>query len=569
MSDNNTTKRQSRKRNRKRKRSDVTEEETKVEETVVNDNVEDSSMQDKRPKKKRKVQEQKHDIQLMEELPVDGALDDIQDKLEDTLLPFSKLGLDERTLKAIEEDMGFTDMMPIQQASIPRALQGKDILGSAHTGSGKTLAFLIPAVELLVKAEFKARNGTGVLIISPTRELSIQTYGIAKELCKYHEQKTIGLIMGGNDREAEAKKLENGVNMVIGTPGRLLDHLKTTKSWFYNNLKMLIIDEADRILDAGFEEELQQILKFLPKNRQTLLFSATLTDNVDNLARLSLRDNPVTVDVNKRSLQATAEGLEQGYIVCDSDMRFLLLFTFLKRNINKKIIVFLSSCAAVKYHADLLNYVDISVLSINGKQKQAKRSKTFFEFKNAERGILLSTDVAARGLDIPGVDWIIQYDPPDDPRDYIHRVGRTARGVDGTGKALLFLLPSELKFLQFLRDQNVKLEEYAFPANKISNIQAQLEKLVSKNYYLHQSAKDGYRGYLLSYASHSLKDTYNVHDLDLLKVAKSFGLKVPPKVSVNVSHAGKKQTQRYQKTHNRNGFSRQNPYGNRDGRQWK
>ena len=144
-------------------------------------------------------------------------------------------------------------------------------------------------------------------------------------------------------------------------------------------------------------------------------------------------------------------------------MRFLLLFTFLKRNLNKKIIVFLSSCASVKFHADLLNYIDVGVLSIHGKQKQAKRSKTFFEFKNAEKGfiyfnfvndrILLSTDVAARGLDIPGVNWIIQYDPPDDPTDYIHRVGRTARGIDGKGKALLFLLPSELRFLQFLREQ--------------------------------------------------------------------------------------------------------------------
>jgi len=136
--------------------------------------------------------------------------------------------------------------------------------------------------------------------------------------------------------------------------------------------------------------------------------------------------------------------------------------------------VFFSSCNSVSYHADLLNYIDVNVLSLHGKQKQKKRAKTFFEFKNAERGILLSTDVAARGLDIPAVDWIVQYDPPDDPKEYIHRVGRTARGVNGKGKALLFLLPTEIKFLKYLKSMKVPLEEYEFPRNKVANIQTQV-----------------------------------------------------------------------------------------------
>jgi len=192
-------------------------------------------------------------------------------------------------------------------------------------------------------------------------------------------------------------------------------------------------------------------------------------------------------------------------------------------------------------------------LSLHGKQKQKKRSKTFFEFKNAERGVLLSTDVAARGLDIPGVDWIVQYDPPDFPTDYIHRVGRTARGIDGKGKALLFLLPSELKFLQFLRQSKVvQLEEYEFPKNKIANIQSQLEKLVINSYYLNKSAQDAYRGYLLSYASHSLKDVYNVHDLDLQKVAKSVGLTVPPRINLNVSMGQRRKIPIHKKNKTRN-----------------
>lgn len=206
---------------------------------------------------------------------------------------------------------------------------------------------------------------------------------------------------------------------------------------------------------------------------------------------------------------ATVKGLEQGYVICESHTRFLLLFTFLKKNMKKKkIIVFFSSCNAVKYYGELLNYIDVPCLDLHGKQKQHKRTTTFFEFCNAKNAILLCTDVAARGLDIPKVDWIIQFDPTDDPREYIHRVGRTARGESGAGKALLFLLPTELGFLRYLKDARVPLNEYDFPKNKISNVQSQLEKLISKNYYLNRSAKDGYRGYIHSYASHSLKVTH-------------------------------------------------------------
>ena len=207
---------------------------------------------------------------------------------------------------------------------------------------------------------------------------------------------------------------------------------------------------------------------------------------------------------------------------------------------KKKIMVFFSSCNSVKFHAELLNYVDIPVKDIHGNQKQTKRTATFFEFCEAKQGILLCTDVAARGLDIPAVDWIIQFDPPDDPKEYIHRVGRTARGTKGKGKALLFLLPEEIGFLRYLRKAKVPLNEYEYPKSKISNVQGQLEKLIEKNYYLRQSAKAAYRSYLLAYNSHHLKDVYNVHALDLALAARSFGFAVPPKVSMNLeSKAGK------------------------------
>lgn len=450
---------------------------------------------------------------------------------------FNSLSCCERTMKGIQA-MGFEKMTEVQARTIPPLMAGRDVLGAAKTGSGKTLAFLIPAIEMLYRLKFKPRNGTGVIVISPTRELALQIFGVAKELLQFHEH-TFGIVIGGANRKAEADKLVKGVNLLIATPGRLLDHLQNTRGFVYKNLKSLVIDEADRILEIGFEEEMRQIIRILPRERQTMLFSATQTTKVSDLARISLKQGPLYINVDQSKDTSTAEGLEQGYVVCESDKRFLLLFTFLRKNLKKKVIVFFSSCNSVKYHADLMNYIDVPVLDLHGKQKQQKRTSTFFEFCNADRGILLCTDVAARGLDIPAVDWIVQFDPPDDPRDYIHRVGRTARGANGKGKSLLFLLPSEVGFLRLLKHAKVPLNEYQFPTNKIANVQSQLEKLVEKNYYLNQSARDGFRSYLQAYAAFSLKKIYNVDSLDLAKVGKSFGFSTPPKVNLSISSAKK------------------------------
>lgn len=446
--------------------------------------------------------------------------------------PFSSLELSEPTNKALA-DMGFTTMTPVQAKAIPPLLAGKDVLGAARTGSGKTLAFLIPAVELLHRMKFKPRNGTGIIIVSPTRELALQIFGVAKDLMAHHSQ-TFGIVIGGANRRAEAEKLEKGVNLIVATPGRLLDHLENTKGFVFRNLKALVIDEADRILEIGFEEEMKKIIKILPNDgRQSMLFSATQTTKVQDLARISLRPGPLHVDVDKEEATSTVSTLSQGYVVCPSDRRFLLLFTFLKKNLKKKVIVFFSSCNSVKYHGELLNYIDVPVLDLHGKQKQQKRTNTFFEFINAESGILLCTDVAARGLDIPRVDWIVQFDPPDDPRDYIHRVGRTAR-AGKVGKSLMFLLESELGFLRYLKEAKVPLNEFTFPADRVANVQSQLEKLLQNNYFLHQSARDGFRSYLQAYASYSLKKIFDINALDLAKVGKAFGFAVPPRVNVNI-----------------------------------
>jgi len=484
-----------------------------------------------------------------------------------TATKFSDLGLSEKTMMSLDES-GFTRLTQIQDKAIPTLLQGNDLLGAAKTGSGKTLAFLIPAIELLARVQFKARNGTGVVVISPTRELALQIYGVVLDMCKYHNQ-THGIVIGGANRRAEAERLQNGVNLLVSTPGRLLDHLRNTKGFVFKNLLCLIIDEADRILEIGFEEDMHHIIKLLPSERQTLLFSATQTKNVEDLVRLSVKGKPVFVSVHENEQESTAAGLEQGYVICPSEKRFLLLYTFLRKHKKKKIMVFFSSCNAVQFHSELLNFVDLPVKEIHGRQKQQKRTTTFFEFCNADSGTLLCTDVAARGLDIPKVDWIIQFDPPDDPKEYIHRVGRAARGATAVGRALLFLIPSELKFLKYLRKAKVTVNEYEFPAAKVANVQTQMEDLVQKNYYLNRSARDAYRSYLMAYSSHAHKDIFNVHNLDLQAAGKSFGFSVPPNVNLNLKVSGAKarnQDKRGDQSRTSNGhsFGASNPYGKRD-----
>ncbi|KAI3385409.1 hypothetical protein SNEBB_009284 [Seison nebaliae] len=435
----------------------------------------------------------------------------------------------EKSLKGLN-DMQMKFMTKIQEQSLDPLIGGKDLLASAKTGSGKTLAFLLPAIEIIHRLKFMPRNGTGVLIISPTRELCIQIFGVLKDILKYHHH-TFGLCMGGCNRSDECKKLEKGINILVCTPGRILDHLRSTDNFLVKNLQVLIIDEADRLLDIGFEEDMKQIISLLPKTRQTMLFSATQTRRIEDLAKMSLKKEPLYMGVNDEADEATVEGLEQGYVIAPSEKRFLLLYTFLRRNRKKKLMVFMSSCLAVKYFHELLNYIDLPVLCIHGRQKQAKRTQTFLQFSKIEQGILLCTDVAARGLDIPQVDWIVQYDPPDDPKEYIHRVGRTAR-AGASGNALMILRPEEMGFLKYLKKSKVKLQEFDFSWNKIPNVQEQLEKLIKSNYYLHMSARDAFKSYLRSYNSHSMKTVFKIASLDLKKVASSFGFTEPPPVDL-------------------------------------
>ena len=442
---------------------------------------------------------------------------------------FSEMNLNKILLERLNLQ-GYETATEIQAKSIPIALKGEDIIGSAKTGSGKSLAFLIPTVQYILN--HPKNEGIQSLVITPTRELALQLYDLAKRLMNDNGT-TCVLVIGGGNRKKEAEKLSSSeARIIICTPGRLIDHMVNTKKFNYNNIKILTIDEADKILKIGFEEELTEIIKLIPKNRQTLLFSATITPKVEDLITLSVKNYE---NIRIKSSDPTVSTLEQGYLIIDADKKFLFLFTFFKKNKNAKILVFFATCKEVEFYSSLLNYVDVPVLSITGEYKQQKRSTTFMEFCSLDKGILLCTDVAQRGLDITDVDWVIQYDPPHDPEEYLHRVGRTARGANKVGKALLMIMPNEINFIRMLQLYKIKLDEFQFPEKKLAKVQEQLEKLVNKkDKYLLNLATDAYRAYIHSYHANTDKDTFDLEKLDLLKVCKSFGLISPPFVHLNI-----------------------------------
>ena len=462
---------------------------------------------------------------------------------------FASMSLCPKLLEVLS-DLGFKVATEIQKESIPKAMAGEDIIGSAKTGSGKSLAFLVPSVDYILRHDKEC--GINVLVITPVRELAMQLYDLTKQLLR--DNGTIcALSIGGKNYSKEKEKLSSeNVRILIATPGRLNDHMINTKNFDYSKVKMLILDEADKILKIGFEKEVTEIIKRLPIERQTMLFSATITPKVEDLIRLSMKKYS-HINIQKDS-DPSVETLLQGFVQMDADKKFIFLYTFLKRNKNDKILVFFSTCKQVEYFSALLNYVDIPVLSITGEDKQQKRTTTFQTFTAMEKGTLLCTDVAQRGLDFPDITYVIQYDPPHDAEEYLHRVGRTARGANKTGKALLMLLPNESNFIRILKLYKINLVEYEFP-QKVAQIQEKLEILVNKKgSSLQKPAIEAYRAYIHSYNAQVDKDTYDLEKLDLLKVSKSFGLSAPPFVHLNVrvKSSGNKRRERNRNFSNSN-----------------
>lgn len=347
-------------------------------------------------------------------------------------MKFEELALAPELLRAVGE-LGFEQATPIQSMAIPHALEGRDILGRAQTGTGKTAAFMLPTLHRL-----KEGDGLRALVLCPTRELAIQVGESAQDYSKYMHL-WAGVIYGGTSVQKDIRDLRAGFDVLVATPGRLIDHLERGNVDL-SELQVLILDEADRMLDMGFRPQINQILKHCPKNRQTLFFSATLPNDVRSLAYDSLRD-PVTVEAAPQS--TTAEGVVQFVYPVDGRRKADLLLELLQRPGMDSVIVF----TRTKFGADKLigqlQKAGIVSAVMHGDRAMKDRVKALDAFRDRSVRVLVATDVAQRGLDVEGISHVVNFDVPQDPDSYVHRVGRTARAGQ-KGEAITFMSPGEI-----------------------------------------------------------------------------------------------------------------------------
>ncbi|SJX64587.1 probable HCA4-can suppress the U14 snoRNA rRNA processing function [Sporisorium reilianum f. sp. reilianum] len=445
------------------------------------------------------------------------------------LKQFSQLPLSDRTRRGLKK-AGYTDMTDIQAKSLPLSLKGKDVLGAARTGSGKTLAFLIPVLEILYRRKWGPSDGLGALVISPTRELAIQIFEVLRKIGPYHTF-SAGLVIGGKDVKQEKDRLSR-MNVLVATPGRLLQHMDQTLGFDTSNLQVLVLDEADRILDMGFSRTLNAIVENLPRDRQTMLFSATQTKRVKDLARLSLQDPEYVAVREPENEGSTPRGLEQHYMLVELEKKLDLLFSFIRTHTKCKALVFMSSCRQVQFVHETFCKLrpGVSLMALHGKQKQAKRLQIFRQFTKTQHALLFATDIAARGLDFPAVDWVIQLDVPEDVDTYIHRVGRTAR-YTAKGNSLLFVLPSEEKgILEALATKNIPIGRIKPKESKTQSIQNQLQAFAFQEPQIKHLAQKAFVSYVRSVHLQKNKDIFDVTALPLEPFAAALGLPGAPKV---------------------------------------
>jgi len=441
---------------------------------------------------------------------------------------FSDLPISSETLKALAED-GFKVPTEIQKESIGLALQGHDILGAAKTGSGKTLAFLIPILEKLYSLKWTRADGAGALIITPTRELAYQIFETLRGVGKHHDF-SAGLIIGGKDLKFEWSRVSD-CNILVCTPGRLLQHLDQNPSFKVDNLQILVLDEADRCLDLGFANDINSIVTSLPSPRQTLLFSATQTRSITDLARLSLT-KPVLVSVHENSITTTPDQLRQSYIVADVEHKVNILWSFLKAHRRKKTVVFLASCKQTKYYHEMFQRLKpgMSVLALYGSLHQLRRMAIYDQFCAKDAAVLFATDIAARGLDFPGVNWVVQLDCPEDSTTYTHRAGRTARN-ESYGEALLVLTESEESgMVRQLQAARIPVEKIEVNPSKQQTIDRKMAAFLASDKALKESAQRAFISYIKSVNIMKNKNVFNVNSISLTKFAESLGLATTPRV---------------------------------------
>ncbi|THV86795.1 P-loop containing nucleoside triphosphate hydrolase protein [Aureobasidium pullulans] len=479
-----------------------------------------------KPKKQQRATKRKRDDVDVEKL--EQQVQDLDPKGSYT--SFSDLPLSLPTQEGLKA-CHFTTLTPIQARAVPLALHGSDILGAAKTGSGKTLAFIVPVLENLYRKQCVGQDaGLGAMIIAPTRELAIQIFDVLVKIGRKGHLFSAGLVIGGKSLQEEQNALAR-MNIVVCTPGRMLQHLSQTALFSVDNVQMLVLDEADRILDMGFQRDLDAILEYLPKDRQTLLFSATQTKRVSDLARLSLRD-PEYVSTSEQGESATPKSLQQNYVLTPLPDKLDTLWSFIQTCKKSKIIVFLSSGKQVRFVFEAFRHMQpgIPLLHLHGRQKQTARLDITTKFSHAQHSCMFATDVAARGLDFPAVDWVVQLDAPEDADTYIHRVGRTAR-YERDGKAVLFLDPSEEEgMLSRLEAKKVPIERISVKQKKQQSIKPQLQNMCFKDPTLKYLGQKAFASYVRSIHIQKDREVFKLEKLNLEEYAASLGLPGAPKI---------------------------------------
>ncbi|KAL5104056.1 ATP-dependent RNA helicase DDX55 [Taenia crassiceps] len=482
---------------------------------------------------------------------------------------WADLNLISECLRGIDY-LGFDHPLPIQSSVVPLLLGRKDVAAEAVTGSGKTLAFILPTLEILAKRQNDWKtHEIGALILSPTYELTVQIHSVLTSFLQFFKRedgspRLTSLVLSGS--AAHAKRLEDlqllqatGATILVATPGRLVDLVQRAPLFLgqassnqtlnpivrgLRSLEILILDEADRLLDMGFEPQLNAILGMLPKQRRTGLFSATQTDQLDDFLRAGLR-NPVRIVVREMEAplmahqQRTPSTLENYYLVVDPGDKLRALVTFLRSHAStEKIIVFLASCAAVDYFGRLLRGgllppSQASLVHVLHRKMRSKRITELDKFRSTERGVLLCTDVMARGIDVPGVNWVLQWDPPSNANFFVHRCGRTAR-CGAEGRAVLFLAPTEVAYVEFLRiNQNVILvEKDLFDLADVSvleeftseSIRAKVQQICIKDRLLYEKSIKAFVSFAQFYRRHDCSLLFKIQELDWGSLGNAYGL---------------------------------------------
>jgi ATP-dependent RNA helicase RhlE len=346
-------------------------------------------------------------------------------------MPFSELGLSQTVVRGVRA-VGYNEPTPIQAQAVPVILSGRDLIGIAQTGTGKTAAFVLPILERL-------KNGKGLrcLVLTPTRELAAQVETSVRDYSRFMHMRCAA-IYGGVSMGPQIGALRRGVDIIVATPGRLLDHLHRRNVQF-SQLQILVLDEADRMLDMGFLPDVKRILQMLPRQRQTSLFSATIPVEIEQLARQILI-NPAVVEIGRRT--TPAEGVAQFLYPVSRHLKMKLLLKILQTTATTSVLIFTRTKNGADKVSRILHERGHTAARIHGDRSQSQRSQSLHGFRTGRYKILVATDIAARGLDIEGISHVINYDVPGTPEDYVHRIGRTAR-AQTIGDAFTIVSPEE------------------------------------------------------------------------------------------------------------------------------